>query len=102
ERGPAFLRRDGLLTSGLRLLTSGFRICAESATSAHQPCALASISPSRPLRRVRTWLWLLLRIHAWDRLSVANATTTHTEKCGRVSTNRRATGTECLTLEVKQ
>ncbi len=77
------------LTWDSALLTGGFESCAESATTAGEPCAQLHNLAFVPLRAPCVWVMVLMRIHAWDRLSVADATATHTGKCGRVSTSRR-------------
>src|SRR5690606_41124739 len=86
--GPAAHRRARAAPKGLRAaaagaparafltgcshpLTGAFKSCAESATTRMQPHCCHVFWAFPPLRRPPTWLWSVLRIHAWDRLSVA-------------------------------
>jgi len=52
-------------------LTTRFGICAESATGQGQPHCRHAFGRWPRLRRGPACVWLVLRIHAWDRLSVA-------------------------------
>src|SRR5690606_11546897 len=83
------VRGGRLLTADSGLLTRGFDFCAESATWPVQPwCAFHNPAFMR-LRPSRSCVMWLLRIHAWDRLSVATRRQHTLNKCGRVSANRR-------------
>src|SRR5215217_3034675 len=60
-----------ILTLHLARLTGGFHLCAESATSGVQPYCRPRKTAFARLRHFPSCVEWVLRIHAWDRLSVA-------------------------------